>query len=210
MRIITIKGEMKAFDTFGHITADQAKAMATDGYRAAGLYTAVCDAADLANCTSNGIGVHFIFEGLAKTTEPTPALGITQATAGIGTMRALGVPPGATYSADLEGDGRIFSDWIEYADSIASLVNKGMDISSSYIGEGTGLTSLELYQLSCVRYWKGASRVLDRHGELAEPSCGWAAIQGPIDVTHASGLHYDQDVLWLDYRSRSFSLVVAD
>ena len=141
---------------------------------------------------------------------PTAELGARQAASGVAKLASLGVPNGATIAGDLEGTGHDPGQWIAYSDAESRTIFAAKHIPAAYIGEGIGLTSLELHRLAAVRYWKGASRVQDKTGQFAEPPEGWCTFQGmPFDVKLSTGLEVDLDALWQDYLGRSFSLIVA-
>jgi len=70
-----------------------------------------------------------------------------------------------------------------------------------YVGANALLTSAELYALQVVRYWKGMSRLVDRNGNIAEPSCGWCLSQFYKTVTLA-GTQVDVDAIGYDYQDR--------
>lgn len=201
---------LKACDTLSHLSLGQAKALRADGFEAIFLYPAIVTAADLDAATGAGLEVGFVMEGLATGTMPTADLGARMAKAAVARLASLGVPTGVTVFIDLEGDGRPHTAWIDFANAAGDALSGLGEIAGGYIGEGLGLTSLELFALRVHRYWKGASRVLDRNGVLAEPTCGWCVVQGfPTDTPHASGLTIDVDVLWRDYASRSVTLIGA-
>jgi hypothetical protein len=210
VKIITPPPGTRAFDVFGPVTASQAKAMADDGFRAVGLYAAVVSADTLAACLGAGLGVWWILEGLGGLTVPSAGLGVKQAWGGIVRVRTLGSIAGATVSSDLEGTQGTPDAWKAYADAAASATSQLGDLPATYIGGGIGMTSAELFALAAIRYWKGASKVLDRYGAHAEPACGWGPVQGmPVDWKHPCGLEVDLDCLWPDYQGRSFTLLVA-
>lgn len=201
----------KCCDTFSHVSLAQAVGLADDGFKAIGLYTHLVDLEDLKNCTSAGLGVFFYIEGLAAGERPTVAIAQTQAGFSVQRLLGLGVPQGVSLSSDLEGAGRFPNDWIVYANTIADVTNFAKHVPTSYIGAGVGLTSAELFSLHCRRYIKGASRVVDRKGELAEPDCGWASWQiFPIDVKHSSGLTIDGGIIGRDYSDRTIPLLYVE
>jgi hypothetical protein len=200
----------KACDAYESVTAAQAKSLRADGFEAIGRYVEGVTQQELEWLTAAGLGVWFIIEGLASGTAPSAALGGQMVSAGLTHLHSLGVPSGVTVFGDLEGDGRASSDWIAFGNAEADAISTFKDIPGGYIGEGIGLTSRELYALRFVRYWKSGSRVVDRFDELAEPACGWAAIQGiPFDIARPDGLQIDVDALWRDYRGRAITLLVA-
>jgi hypothetical protein len=198
----------KAFDTVSRISPEQAQALRAAGFEVAFLYAEMLTAEDLAHCTDAGIAVVFTIEGLGTQTIPTSDLGTKMARSAVERMRAMGVPDGATYAVDLEGDGRDWDEWHAFADAAGSALNVGGDLSCAYVGEGIGLSSAELYGLRVHRYWRGMSRIVDRFGNLAEPACGWCAVQQYPTIAVA-GLEVDVDVIGRDYHGRTLTVVTA-
>jgi len=78
-----------------------------------------------------------------------------------------------------------------------------------YVGAGVGLTSIELYALAVVRYWRSMSRIVDRNGQLAEPACGFCLEQLFDTVTWAGLLRADINFARKDWRGRVANWVVA-
>jgi hypothetical protein len=198
-----------AFDSFSHVSREQAAGLERWGCKVAMLYAELATAEDLANCIGAGLAVTFILEGLAASTIPTEDLGARMARDAVARMRALGVPDGASYAIDLEGNGREPGAWVAFANGAADVLAGGGDLPVAYVGAGLGLSSGELYALRTPRYWRGMSRVVDREGELAEPSCGWCAVQQYPDNLAIGGAKVDVSVIGLDFKKRGLTAVVA-
>jgi len=78
-----------------------------------------------------------------------------------------------------------------------------------YVGADTQLTSEELYKVYPNRYWHSCSRVTDRFGKEAGPSCGWCIYQlHPPNIKLECGLIVDIDVLQKDYLGRQVTMVI--
>jgi len=76
-----------------------------------------------------------------------------------------------------------------------------------YVGAPQPLTSAELFALRPNRYVKGGGRIVDARGELAEPACGWAALQlEPLEGVELAGVKVDVEVTKLDYEGRALVL----
>lgn len=129
-------------------------------------------------------------------------------------MRALGMPAGCTVWLDIEGlpicppaiDPQVLIAKVNaWCDAVAAA---GF-MPGVYIGSPQPLTSAELYALHAVRYWRAPSRVMDRHGQLAEPACAWCMFQAWPSRMWA-GVWVDVDFVYEDYRSRLPVWVVAD
>lgn len=128
-------------------------------------------------------------------------------------LTALQLPKGCTVWLDVEGE-RICPPQIEplllqaKINAWASAVIDAGYIAGLYVGAPQPLTSAELYALKVTRYWKSASRILDRNGQLAEPACGWCMFQSYPSRDWA-GVWSDVDFIHQDYRQRLPSWVVA-
>jgi hypothetical protein len=200
---------IRGADTFSPVSAVEAKALFADCYRAIGLYASVTSPETIANCLGAGLGIWWILEGVAASTVPTAAIGQAQAVAAMTRLHGLGVPLGYTLSSDLEGRANSPQAWIDYGNAIGWATKIAGNIPAMYCGAGIGLTSAELMAMAPTRYWKSASKVVDRFAAYAEPSCGWATVQGsPLDIVEG-GLQIDVDFIFHDYEGRTFSLVVA-
>lgn len=129
--------------------------------------------------------------------------------AAVAELAALNLPSACTVWLDVEDDAstapatlrRQIDDWA------TAIIAAGFE-AGIYVGAGCPLTSIELYALKVTRYWKSQSRVIDRHGQLAEPSCGWCMIQTFPSVTWADVL-VDVDIIQQDYRHRLPSWTVT-
>jgi hypothetical protein len=197
-----------AADHFGPVSAAQAQGLANYGVRTMLLYAEVLDAATLTACFLAGLRVGLIIEGLAASTMPTAEIGARLASSASQRCRGLSIPAGPTYWLDAEGDGRPSLSWQAYAVGADGALVAAGDNSGIYVGEGLGLSSVELYVLPQTRYWKSMSRVVDRTDVLAEPACGWCMVQQwPADQTIA-GCQVDLSIVGRDYHGRA-PLVVS-
>jgi hypothetical protein len=125
--------------------------------------------------------------------------------------KALGVPAGVVLWLDVEG----LSATMAIADLIAKL-NAWADavlaagwVPGLYVADRCLLTSAELYALRVVRYWKGAARIVDRFGMLAEPACGWCLWQFVPANDAFGGTRVDYDASAQDYKGRAPVAIVA-
>jgi len=115
--------------------------------------------------------------------------------------RALGLPTGVTVWLDFESA-------LDTQKAITSINGWAVSVAHAgympglYVGAPQPLTSDELWRLKVVRYWKGQSKILDRHGSIAEPSCGWCMLQLYPQHTRG-GVFIDVNVVQLDYRNRA-------
>ncbi len=198
-----------ACDCYEPVSASQAKNLYKDDFRAIGRYCQDVTQAELQWLTGEGLGVFFILEGLAEATRPTASLGASIASQGVARIRSFGTPTGVTVCGDLEGEGKLPADWIDFGNAEAAAIKSLGDLPCGYYGEGLGLTSSEVSNMAWPRYWKSGSRVSDRFGYIAEPSRGWCMIQGvPFDIARPDGLKIDVDIIWQDFRTNTITLMV--
>ena len=125
-------------------------------------------------------------------------------------LGALAIPRGTTVWLDVEGiatlDPQLVKSRINaWAESVEHV---GM-VPGLYVGEGCPLTSLELYRLAVVRYWRAPSLLLDRNGQPAEPACGWCMHQ-LFPSLMVGGIWSDFDFIGEDDRGRLPAWVEAD
>ena len=125
-------------------------------------------------------------------------------------LNALNLSPGCTVWLDVEDDASVDPAVLKQKiDAWAVAITAAGFEAGAYIGAACPLTSVELYKLKVTRYWKSQSRILDRNGELAEPSCGWCMLQTfPSVIWADTGINVDVDIIQQDYRNRLPSWVV--
>ena len=126
-------------------------------------------------------------------------------------LRALALPVGTTVWLDLEGEKSYkwpVHDLIAKINDWARALQRVGYIAGLYIGSPQPLTGDELARLAVTRYWKAASRVLDRHGKAWDepPGIGFCALQTterfwPND-TDANRVWVDMDFIYHDRRER--------
>jgi hypothetical protein len=120
----------------------------------------------------------------------------------------LAVPVGAVVWLDVEDVKMDVPSLIAQIAAWAHTMKDHGYVPGIYVGAGCPLTSQELYALPVVRYWHSCSRVVDRDGREAAPSCGWCMRQlSPPNMTLA-GVKVDIDVVELDYQGRGVAVVI--
>lgn len=212
MRLYTAQVGDKAFDHFGDLTPTQAHVLKADGFAGCFTYVNGLTAEQLQIRLDAGFWVAFVLEGLARSTMPTRELGGKMATNASALLRSLGVPQGVCVFSDLETESGLGgpTGWKNFGWGAADATLAAGDVSGAYVAEGIGLSSSELMAMPVRRYWKGAARVTDASGQLAEPSRGWCCIQAlPIDYAHSSGVRIDYDLLTQDRLGGNVIGVVA-
>lgn len=197
-------------DTVMQITPAIAAGLRAMGKGWVARYGLSVTAAEIAAITGIGLGVVFVSYG--RKSDFNDATGRADAQAIIDHLKSIGVPLGAmlTIMVDLEDPaGATIADVLTYERGFAAVVVATGCTSGAYIGSGLGMTSAELYSMAATRYWKSGSRVTDFHGNVSEPECGWALVQGlPFDVKLAGG-EFDTDCAWQDFKGRSVFALYA-
>lgn len=199
----------KAFDTVARVTAGQAAALYSAGFRVAFRYAVSITVGELADLTGAGHLVSFVMYSPPEGYTPHAADAVSAASRACAALHALGVPSGIVVWIDAEGMGGTPDERIAYINAAADTIIGAGFIPGLYVGAGVGLTSGELFGLHVHRYWKSLSRVVDRNGQLAEPACGWCCVQGfPPNVT-VEGVQVDCDEVFEDYAHRTVECCAA-
>jgi hypothetical protein len=192
-------------DTIAHITAAEAATLVADHFTGVFLYAETATQDDVDNALEAGLLVAFVMYSPSPGYQPSATLGTQMATAACAALKKLLIPATISLFIDLESMGGVAADKIAHANAAADAIMSEGFTPGGYIGSGVLLTSAQLYALHVVRYWKSGSRVEDATGALAEPACGWCAIQGiPFNYqVPGGGPEVDVDTVWQDYRGRS-------
>jgi hypothetical protein len=174
-------------DTILVLTADDYTALAKLGFRARLGYLDVVKPDELAACLDAGLG--FAPIGYAHESNGLAAR-----------AEALKLPEGVTVYQDCEAEtGPAESVIARVNDGSKPLVASGFQ-PGGYFGAQSLLTSAELTSLAVSTYWKGCSRVVDRFGNAAEPTRGYALLQGrPFNTVIVNGKIFDVSFLTADY-----------
>lgn len=205
------KPRSKYADTVAHISATEAHALRADGFDGIFLYAEQVTQADIDNALGAGLQVAFVMFSPTPGYQPSAQLGAQMATSACAHLKSLSVPAGVSLFIDLESMGGVAADKIAHANAAADVIAAQGFLPGAYVGAGVGLTSVELYALRVVRYWKSGSKVLDRNGQYAEPGCGWCVVQGmPFNQQIPNGGPLvDIDAVWQDYRGRTIKALCA-
>jgi hypothetical protein len=119
---------------------------------------------------------------------------------------ALATPPTVHVAIDLElpAAGSRVADHVNAFSRVLENARFG---AALYVGAPQPLTSVELFHLIPNRYIKGGGRIVDAGGALAEPTCGWCAIQlEPLDLFELGDVRVDVAISKLDYEGRALTL----
>lgn len=181
-------------------TAAQAASLKASGVDAVTLYLGAAGPDLAKECLDAGLGVMGVTFG-----------GAYDGKAAVAQMKALGLPAGTSCFLDLEGPATMTAsvgDLIAKINTWADILAGAGYLPCLYVGVPQPFTSAELYGLRVVRYWRGQGRIVDRNGQLAEPSCGWCMTQMWPSVFWG-GVYVDVDVVGHDYHSRAPMMAVA-
>lgn len=179
--------------------AAHATALKNSGIDFVSLYLGAVTPDVLSNVLASGLGYVPVCYASA-------VFGATPGPTTVAQMRALGIPAGVSVFLDLEGaqtlptaiePGALADKINAWADAVAAAGY----VPGLYVGSPQPFSSAELYALRVQRYWRSPARVVDRFGNLAEPSCGWCMFQAWPSVTW-EGVWVDVDFAYQDYRGR--------
>lgn len=199
MKVVTLLPGSKGVDTIIDLTADQCQALKSEGVRFVVRYLGDIMTPELKTILASGLAVSFVT--FAKRFDGKQA--VAQA-------KALGLPVGTVLWLDVEGITDDPATLITRINAWAVDVSAAGYIPGMYVGAQCPLTSAELYALKVVRYWHSCSRVVDRDGREAAPSCGWCLYQLSPPNLHCGPVIVDYDFAQLDYRGRGVAVVIAD
>lgn len=181
----------KGFDTVATIDASHARALAKEGMNFAIRYLGALTSEEVDDLLAAGLAVMGVTYGNQPDGHATVS----------GAIKA-GLPSGVTLWRDIEGrPSGTERELISSINAWARIVSASGYEPGIYVGASALLTSDELYRLEVTRYWHSLSKVLDRNGALAEPTCGWCAYQLFPSVTVA-GVFVDVNFIQEDYRGR--------
>jgi hypothetical protein len=197
MKAVTLESGTKGADTVLTLSYMQAKALYDAGFRYVARYVVGLSKTELADILRAGLAVSFI--SYADSFDPSDE---------IAALQRLGIPKGVVVWFDVEGVNDDPVTLKKRINTWANAVKAAGYIPGLYVGAGALLTSAELFSLAVVRYFHGCSRVVDRTGEEAGPSCGWCCYQCACQVERA-GVMVDVSFVYQDYKGRAVPMVMA-
>ncbi len=208
MRAVEAPPGTKACDSWSPISDAHADALLGAGIGAFARYTDNITNAELQMLLGTGALVFFVTSSPSNGYVPTDNLARSKHTAAYIKLKSLNIPATVCSFVDLEGMSGPPAAQISYAEASCSCLTNFTP--GLYCGAGVGLTGHELYAIpSAKRYWKSLSRVEDRFGAIAEPQCGWAAVQAYPPNLIVNGVQVDIDMLQKDFEGRSVICVAA-
>lgn len=173
-------------DTILVLDANDYAELARLGFKARGGYLDTVKPDEIKRCLDAGLG----FFGIGYAHESH----LSQQ------ALALGLPERCTIYQDCESEAGPAESVIARINACAADLKAHTFQPGGYFGAQSLLTSAELTNLAVSTYWKGCSRVLDRFGNVTEPSRGYAMIQGrPPNVVLVNGKQFDVSFVSNDY-----------
>jgi hypothetical protein len=207
MKTVLATPGMRGVDCITQLTANDCKNLKSSGVDYVERYLNNLTAAELVNHHDAGLLTCLVSYSRVPGWLPSAAVGASDAANAIRMAKGLDIPEGATLICDLETPGGTFSDVIAYGNEEGNGVLSGGFDPGVYVGDGTMLTSSELYVMPYDKYQHSCSRLLDRFGNAVDPSCGWVSIQiSPPNLVRA-GVQVDVSFCQNDYRGRAMVLV---
>ena len=199
MKAVTLLTGSLGVDTVLTLTRPMCDALKREGVRFVVRYLGGIGKDELATILESGLACSFVTYA-----------GVYDGAHSLKQAQDLGIPTGTIIWQDCEGVKMDAPSLIAQLTSWAHAMKDGGYVPGVYVGSEVPLTSQELYSLPHQRYWHSCSRVVDRDGREAGPSCGWAMYQlYPPNLTLA-GVKVDIDIAQSDYRGRGVSVVIAD
>lgn len=200
MKAVTMQVGDQVADTILEITPAIAKWLKNLGFAGVIRYITSLKKSELDACFAEGLKVGLVT--YAGAYSPTSA---------ILAAHTLGIPEGVHIALDVEGVDMDPLLLIEDIKNWATKIKLAMYKPAQYVGSKQLLTSKELYSTPIELYWHSCSRVIDRFGNEAAPSCGWSMIQlYPPNISISPGVRIDRNIVQQDYAGRLPIFVGAD
>jgi hypothetical protein len=198
MKVVTLTPGARGVDTVLVLNAEMCAALVREAVRFVVRYLASLSTGEVKTILDSGLALSVVTYA-----------GVYDGPRAVAQALGLGLPAGTTIWLDLESCKDLAPTVIAKVNAWARTVKTAGYIPGLYVGCGVPLTSTELYALAVERYWHSCSRVTDRDGHEAAPSCGWAMHQLSPPNVSVGGVKVDIDFAQLDYRGRGVSVVVA-
>jgi hypothetical protein len=193
------------FDVLAPVSEEMLDAAAAHSFRWVGRYLGTIGAGERDRIFRRGIGI-LPYTVAVTRTHLSAVTGHADGEAASDEADAIGCAPLVHVPIDLELP-LAGSDCASHVDAFARALRGRGRNAALYVGVPQPLTSAELFARVPDRYIKGGGRIEDRFGALAEPECGWSALQlEPLERVTLAGVAVDVAVSKLDYRGRALNL----
>jgi Domain of unknown function (DUF1906) len=190
MRLVTATPNALYCDTDEVLTAAACALLKSKGILGVWRYLSGLTPAERDVILASGLLLFFINFSRDAGWIPSAAEGLADAQRDLTCLSALGIPKGVHVSFDLEGPGGTVADVIAHVTAHGTTIQASGNLASLYVGEGSLLTSAQLYSLPQTLYHASCSDLRDAGSGVDAglvPACDYAIRQGrPFDVVLGS------------------------
>jgi hypothetical protein len=205
MKLVTATPNSLYADTDQVLTASACELLKAKNIRGVWRYLSGLTPTERDVILASGLELYFVNYAHDAGWIPSAAGGSADAQRDLARLAALAIPVGADCAFDLEGPGGTAADVIAHVSAHAFVIQKAKYLQTLYVGEGSMLTSVQLYDLPSTLYWQSCSRLRDGNSGLV-PYCGYSVIQGnPFDVVideSGTTVEIDYDYVLQDFDGR--------
>ncbi len=182
MKLVTATPNATYCDTDEVLTAAGCALLRANGIRGVFRYLSGLFQPERDVILASGLELYFVNYAHDAGWLPSAAGGKADAQRDLAALARLAIPIGVHVAFDLKGPGDTAPDVIAHVTEHATMIDAARYLPSLYVGEGSLLTSVQLYNLPSVLYWHSCSQLRDGNSGL-EPMCGYSISQGrPFEV----------------------------
>jgi len=197
-------------DTDEALTAAGCALLKSHGIRGVWRYLSGLSPAERDVILASGLELYFVNYSRMAGWIPSAAEGAADAVRDLARLAVLSIPIGPHVAFDLEGPGGTAADVIAHVSAHGKAIQKASYLASVYVGEGSLLTSKQLFDLPQTLYWASCSDLRDAGPGVDAglvPACDYSIRQGrPFDVVLDDGagtkVTIDYDSVIQDLRGR--------
>lgn len=206
MKLVIATPNANYCDTDEVLTAATCALLKSKGIKGVFRYLSGLFASERDTILGSGLELYFVNYAHGPGWLPSSKGGATDAARDLAALTRLAIPVGVHVAFDLEGPGGTATNVIQHVNTHALDIKRASYLPSLYVGEGSLLTSVQLYDLASVLYWASCSKLRDGSAGLV-PDCDYAIRQGrPFDVVldDGSGIRVtiDYDDVIEDFKGR--------
>lgn len=210
MRLVTATPNAMYCDTDEVLTAAGCRLLRSKGIVGVWRYLEDLSPTELNTILTEGLEAYFVRHSRNPGWIPSAVEGATDAANDLARLAALAIPIGVHVAFDLEGPGGTVADVIAHVTAHGEGIQKGKCLASVYVGEGSLLTSKQLWDLPQTLYWASCSDLRDAGPGVDAglvPECDYAIRQGrPFEVVLDDGagtkVTIDYDSVIADLKGR--------
>lgn len=207
MRLVTATPNALYCDTDTVLTTPMCNLLLAHGIRGVWRYLSALTLGEVSLILTSGLELYFVNFAHDAGWQTSTAGGVADAKRDLACLTKLGIPTGVHVAFDCEqptaGIPALDNHLASYANNIA----QSRYLPALYNGEGSLLSSAQLFDLPFVLYWASCSRLVDAASIAQVPWCGYAIQQGrPFEVTLDDGagtkVTIDYDSVIQDFNGR--------